>query len=187
MNKKYINIIFSSIIGLGLSLLIGFWFFGYSVFDVNHPAFLFLSYGFFGSLFFALQNYGTKTELYLSFPFVLIIQMAIMGSSTPDSYYLRDFLLITSLFLSVYLFTLINNKVIGEQKSIVYRALVFSVLYSFSNALFGGLLFVIQSGNFTPELSIMIFYAQFAFLIGFAISFGFNIYRYLLIKKFTGE
>lgn len=186
MKRQILSIILSTLCGLTGSLIIGFVFFQNSIFNIEHPAALFLFYGFYGSVFFALQNYGGKKELFASLIIVVVFQILLMGKSVSTSYYLRDLILISSLFVSVLAFFKVSNSYFDKSKSLLYRTIAFSVIYSFINFILGGILFVLQSARFSPDLSIMIFYAQYAFLIGFGISLGSLSYYFYIdssIKK----
>ena len=172
--KFYLIILLTCFGTLG-SILIGFIFFNSYIFFITKPSFQFITGGFIGALFFSLLEYKSLREQIFAMIIILILHLIIFtGRLFSITYLIRDVLFLAGLFLSIRLyFSFIKSN---PKVKLYLRSFVLALIYGLLNAVFGWLIFFINSGWNLPPWDFIYMFLKFGALVGFGLGIGIDFY-----------
>jgi hypothetical protein len=157
------------------SIIIGFIFFGSSIFTVTNSAFQFVALGFYGALFFSLLEYRTVRDQIFGIIFIIILQVVVLsGRYVSFVLILRDAFYLGSLFISVKVYHQILGVYTGLK--LYTRSITLLCIFSFLNTFSGIVLFTMLSNTGLPTFSFILNLAEFGALIGLGIGIGTDFY-----------
>lgn len=173
--KKLIKIFLMALSGSIGSILIGIIFFGFVIFTPSTPSFQFVTFGFFGALFFSLFEYKFLKEQIFVFIVILVLQLVIFsGRYINFALVIRDLSFLGSLFTSILLYQRFIKRY--TQLKLYIRSLALVVIYALLNILFGLLVFIINTNNISLEARLIYLFGRNAILIGLGIGLGVDFY-----------
>ena len=174
MSENTYKIILTTFFGLLGSIIIGLIFYGDTIFFTRNPNFQFITFGFSGSLLFALLEYKSLKEQLLTFLLILIIeQVLITGKYISLGFVIRDILFLVSLFISISIYFRFIKK--NSSLKFYFRSSALVAIYGVINAIAAIIVYLINAGGF-PPLSFIVFIARYGILIGFGIAIGIDVY-----------
>ncbi|MBK6914150.1 MAG: hypothetical protein IPH11_11075 [Ignavibacteriales bacterium] len=173
--KKLIKIFLMALSGSIGSILMGIIFLGFVIFTPSTPSFQFVTFGFFGALFFSLFEYNFLKEQILVFIVILVLQLVIFsGRYINLDLVIRDLFFLGSLFISILLYQKFIKRY--TRLKLYIRSLALVVIYALLNILFGLLVFIINTNNISLEPRLIYLFARNAILIGLGIGLGVDFY-----------
>lgn len=173
--KKLAKIFLLVLSGSIGSILIGMISFGFFIFTPSTPSFQFVSFGFYGALFFSLFEYKFLKEQIFVFIVILVLQLVIFsGRYINFSLIIRDLFFLGSLFTSIFLYQKLIKSFVHLKLYI--RSLALVVIYASLNILFGILVFILNTNNISLEPRLIYSFARNAILIGLGIGLGIDFY-----------
>lgn len=173
--KKLIKIFLMALSGSIGSILMGIIFLGFVIFTPSTPSFQFVTFGFFGALFFSLFEYKFLKEQIFVFIVILVLQLVIFsGRYINLDLVIRDLFFLGSLFISILLYQKFIKRY--TRLKLYIRSLALVVIYAMLNILFGVLVFIINTNNISLEPRLIYLFARNAILIGLGIGLGVDFY-----------
>jgi len=161
--------------GLLGSILIGFIFFNTSIFSPTQSNFQFVASGFMGALFFGLLEYKSLKEQIGGIILILFLNLIIFtGKSISLTYVIRDVFFMGSLFLSIKIYYQFIKK--NPQIKFYLRCFALALIYGLLNAVFGTIVFIVNTKAGFPPMEFIYIMARYGILIGLGIGLGTDFY-----------
>ena len=182
--EKTYQIILMTILGMLGSILIGFIFYRFSIFNIYMTHFQFIACGFYGSLFFGLLDYESgKTQLGSMIAMIFFNLVIFTGKSLSAAYIIRDFFYLGGLFLSLKLY----HQFIKRNPNIKYyiRSLALSFIYGLIAVACGSIIYILNEKISFPPINFIYMLGRYGIFIGLGIGLGLDYYYQNRIRLFT--
>ncbi len=181
--SDFIDSISKILFGILGSLLIGYIFFQFMIFNLRNPYFIFTTVGIYGSLFFSLLPKLDIKKQVLILISIFLMNIIMVGKSYYLLNFVRDFVLIAVIFFSIKAYSYFINK--NKKLPLFVRSFALPVIYGAFNAIGIILLFLLYSlierHNIYSLPRLLLINSKLAILVGFGLGLGFDSWEF--IKK----
>jgi len=181
--SSFIDSIAKILFGILGSLVIGYLFFQFRIFNLHNPYFIFTTVGIYGSIFFSLLPKSDLKKQFLILISVFVLNIIIIGKSYHPLNLVRDFILTTVIFFSIKTYSYFIKK--NKKLYLFIRSFALPVIYGTFNVIGILLLFLlymlIEGYNIYSLPSVILINLKLTVLVGLGLGLGFDLWEY--IKK----
>lgn len=175
MNTKLISITAASVIAYLFCVLFGLVLYGNRIFAFRANAFVVITFGLIGAIFFSIYFYGNKKEIIFAASALIISNIVFLGKPLKLVFIIRDLVFLTSLFISIILYSNFIKKYYYSPMFI--RALAFSFFYGILNIISTIILSLLYSSKNIDLISAIYINSKSAIAIGLGLGIGFDLYK----------